>query len=426
MTLIAQPFYDGLAAYRPVKFTTMITLTDSAYISPVGYVTVYKDLVAIATDVPYYYSFSQAGTSPSDTDYTFYIDIQEFCQDSLAPTKELTTTFVEQGDNIVLNGDCFAEYYITVQYYAIDVPTNIFGIASSVSVDSSNSYTVMASSLNAQQDMNMLQYYGISGLQDGVFLTKSPRTLDVVDSDSSYLTGLTPHNITALNSFEVNLYNSAGGLEETGLMLMLGLTFINQLTLNTGYDSLALLTYDQGAPNFSNANVTYYTVTFGTAFLIGPSYVYGRQTEIFTYNRVAACNSLRNLRFSWTNLLGGVDSYTFDSEKDLVITTSFDTAIGALSWNAGLAIPDNKQDVGRFKTNSQAGSRYELLSKYLTNQEATWLSELYMSPKVYAVIDGVFIPVVIDKTETSIARHNGKIRLRVVAILSNDYIIPRI
>ena len=426
MTFIAQPFYNGLSAYRPVKFSATITLTDSAYIAPVAYVTVYKAGVAIVTDKPYYYTSSSPGTTPGDTDYIFYVDVQTYCQDSLAPNKGLTSTFVAKGDNVIVNNDCFDDYHVRLDYYAINVLTNIFGVASPVSPNISNIYTVIAASLEHQQELNLFQYYGTLGSQDGVFLTKSARTLDVVDEDSSYLTCLTPYNSGALNSFEINLYNAAGGLEETGLMLFLGLTFINELTLNTGYDSLSLLTYDQGAPNFANTNVTYYTVTFGTAFLVGFIYSYGRHTEVFTYNRVTSCASLRDLRLSWSNLLGGVDSYTFNSEKDLVINTSFDTAQGALSWNIGVPISDNKQDVGSFKTNSQAGSKYVLVSKYLTNAEATWLSELYMSTKVYAVINGVFIPVVIDKTESSISRHTGKIRMRVTAVLSNDYIIPRI
>jgi hypothetical protein len=426
MTVIAQPFYDGLAAYRPVKFTTFITLDNAAYLNPIAYVTVYKNGTAIVEDVRYDYAFSEVSTLPFETDYTFYIDIQKFCQDSLAPTKSRTTTFAPSGSGVGVNTDCYADYYIEVVYWATDVPTNLLTVASSVTLDTSSTYTVTCASLQHLQTMNLKQYYGTLGFQDGVALTKSSRTLNNVDSDSIYLSVLTPHNLASLSTFEVNLYNSSGGLEETGLFRFSTLSYINQITLNVGFDSLASLTYIQGAPNFANANVTYYTISFGISALIGSIYVYGRHTEIFTYNRTSVCSSLRSLRCHWLNLLGGVDSYTFNSEKELVISTEYDTAQGALSWDVAKAVPDNKQDVGNFKYNSRASSKYNLLSLYLTNDEATWLSELFMSTKVYAAIDGVFIPVVIDKTETSIARHNGKIRLRVVAILSNDYIIPRI
>ena len=82
--------------------------------------------------------------------------------------------------------------------------------------------------------------------------------------------------------------------------------------------------------------------------------------------------------------------------------------------------------VANFKTNSKAFSRYEATSKLLTNTEASWLYEIYLSPKVYVEIDGVFVPVIIDKTETTISRVQGKIPFKIVANLSNDFIIQRI
>ena len=426
MSFIDQPFYDGLAAYRPIKFSTIITLDNAAYINPIAYVNVYKNAVLLVENIPYTFAFSEVSFLPFETDYTFYIDIQKYCQDSLAPTKSLTSNFSPNGSVVAINTDCYADYYIQITYYALDVPTNLLKVASGVSIDTSNTYTVTCASLQHLQQMNLIQYYGTLGFQNGVFLTKSARNLNVVDSDNQYLTMLTPFNITSSNTFQIQMFDSSNVLVEEGLYRYTSTSFIQQLSLNVGFDSLSAITYTQGSPNFANPNIAYYTISFGTSTLVGIVYIYARHTEEFTYNRVGLCGESRALRFHWLNLLGGVDSYTFDSEKSLLISTDYTSALGSLSWDAGKAIPDSKQDVGAFKYNSQASSRYDVVSKILTNEQSIWLSELFMSTKVYIELNGVFVPVVIDKKTSQISRHQGKIRIQVTAFLSNDYIIPRI
>jgi hypothetical protein len=127
----------------------------------------------------------------------------------------------------------------------------------------------------------------------------------------------------------------------------------------------------------------------------------------------------------WVNLLGGTDSYTFNSEKDLRIETTSDTGKKALKWKIGDTNPHDPSDVGKFKTRSKAVKFYNLKSKIVTNSEALWLEGLLYNPKVYAEINGYFIAVEVKPTNQSISRHTGKIPFEITVELSQDLIIPR-
>ena len=128
----------------------------------------------------------------------------------------------------------------------------------------------------------------------------------------------------------------------------------------------------------------------------------------------------------WMNLLGGSDSYTFSSTKDFIMSTTSEEGEKALSWVIGSTTPNDKSDIGSMKLKSEAKKSYELNTKILTNTEALWLSELLVSPKVYAELDNTLIPVIVQPTTQSISRHTGKIRIPITVTLANDLIIQRI
>jgi hypothetical protein len=125
------------------------------------------------------------------------------------------------------------------------------------------------------------------------------------------------------------------------------------------------------------------------------------------------------------NLLGGPDSYTFKYNKDLILSTSYDTGEKALNWVIGSSNPHDISDIGKMKLKSQGVTSYNVTTDILTNSKALWLSEILTSPKVYAELNGEFVPVLIDKTNQSISRNEGKIRMNITAILANDLIIQR-
>jgi len=148
-------------------------------------------------------------------------------------------------------------------------------------------------------------------------------------------------------------------------------------------------------------------------------------TEYFTYTLIKDCGSRKKLRLHYMNYLGGTDSYKFDGTKDFFIKTESSVTEKALGWVIGSLDPHLISDVGKSKFRSKARQFYKLKSKILTITEAEWLKELLSSPKVYADINGEFVPVIVEDGEFKIFGDKGKIQLEITVSLANDLIIQR-
>ena len=420
-----QPYYDILPAYRPVQFEVFITVPTATFEAENALVTIYKGGVDIGPAIPYKSSRNEPSVFPGGTDYYFIIDIQKFVQDLLAPFTDLPSNFSLDtlGDDVV-NNDYFDTFRIEVTYDLLNLTTGLLEDSGLVA-DVSNDFVIYSASLEPTESMDLSLYYGTLGFQDTVFLTKSARTLNVCDTDFAFLTVIQPDNLAPLSGFMVELYDSSGALLDFGLGTSSALPLSGQWSLNTGFTSLSNVTYVDGAPNFANPLIAYYTVSFGVALFITPNWFYARQTETFTYNLISCCPN-KFIRLHWMNLLGGVDSYTFDDNTDLGITTASERSQKALGWELGTPTPNDVSDIGNFKVKSTAKKSYRLSSKILSNSEATWLNELLTSPKVYAEIDGQFISVIVQDTDQSINRTKGKIPYSIIATIANDPIIQRV
>jgi len=424
MPIVTVPFYNILAAYRPVAWETSVLVDSSLYTPISAEVLIFKNAVLLVTTV-YNLDNIQPAIFPNVTAY-FKIDIQKFCQDSIAPNTPLPSVFCASGVGFVVNTDAYADYEIGVVYKAIDLAT---GLIVTVGVpDVTIAVTVFSTTRQHTELMDLFYYYGTLGFQDGHYLTNSARTLDVCEDENIYLSAITPYSLTPISGCGVGLFDAAGNLLDFGASLTLGIpTLSNQISQNVNINSLAALVYQIGTPNFANPLISYYKVNWGVLFEYSPGlWSYVEHTETFTYNLIPSCCDTRSLRLHWLNLLGGVDSYTFNSEKDLQIKTNSDRAMKALNWVIGSQFPNDINDVGSFKYNSKASKAYQLSSRFLTNDEAFWLSELLVSPKVYAEIDNSLVPVIIEDKEQSITRHNGKIRFEIAATLANNVSIQRV
>jgi len=423
--IIEQPFYDILPAYRPVSFEATIAVPTATFQAENALVTIYKGGVAIGPAIPYKSYRNAPSVFPGGTDYFFIIDIQKFVQDLLAPFTELPSNFTLDtlGTDIV-NNDYFDTFRIEVTYDILNLTTGLLEDSGLVA-DVSDDFVIYTASLEPTESMDLSLYYGTLGLQDTRFLTKSSRTINVCETDFAFLTIIQPDSIVPLTGFRVELYDSSGVLLDFGLSTTSAPSNSAQWSLNTGFTSLSNVAYVDGAPNFANPLISYYTITFGVTLFITPNWLYFRQSEIFTYNLVGCCPN-KFIRLHWMNLLGGVDSYTFDDNTDLFITTASERSQKALGWELGTPTPNDVSDIGNFKVKSTAKKSYRLSSKILTNTEATWLNELLTSPKVYAEIDGQFISVIVRDTEQSTKRTTGKIPYNIIATIANDPIIQRV
>lgn len=415
--ILLQPPFAELPAYRPIKFLLSFTSTLAAPFEN-AVVTIYKDTIAIGPPIRFKSSGNAPALAPGNQDYFFEVDIQKYCQDLLAPSATLPTIFVNAATNpasnvAIENKDFYGLFRIEITYEFINPLTGL--LTGFPLTDVSNDFNIYSASRTQFEQMDLEDYIGTLLGVDTKFLTKSATEVDICQTDNFMLSFINP----LISGFEVRFYDSAGILLDFGVATSGAATAGR--TLNVGLDELAKVTWVAGFPVLPNPLIASYEVSFGYVVAL----IYTRQTEIFTFNLIKCC-PLRELRLHWMNLLGGSDSYTFSSTKDLIMATTAEEGEKALTWAIGSTTPNNKSDIGSMKLKSEAKKSYELNTKILSNSEASWLSELLVSPKVYAELDNTLIPVIVQPTTQSISRHTGKIRMPIVVTLANDLIIQRI
>lgn len=424
MSILLQPAAAVLPAYRPVKWLVFFRTPDNTVFEN-ALTTIFKNGVAIGPAIRFK-SISNA-PSPAATfvDYFFEIDIQKYCQDLLAPNTSLPSTFVKNTSPPIVNVDFFAEFHIEVLYEFIDPTTGQLDIFPQAA-DVSNGFTVFAISRKAQERMDLLDFNASIPPFLLQYLTKSARTLDICVSDNAFVSII--QNLVPTNGFKVEFFDSAGSLLDFGVAVTNTSNVFEEFTINTGLTALGNITYIDGSPTLPNPAIASYKITVGNIVIVtipSPAVLYFPASEEIEYKVVADCCERIRLRFHWVNLLGGVDSYTFNFEKDLVLTTTSDTGEKALPWAIGSPTPNDVTEVGKIKLKSEGSNSYLLNSEILTNSEALWLSELLTSPKVFIELEGDLIPVTVQDKTQSITRRLGKIRYSIVATLANDLIIQR-
>jgi len=413
MTLITSPPYTFLPAYRPIKYLVMVTAVKLTQLPLNAVVQIFRDgsVTAFATE-RFKSSYNEQSTDPSEQDYYFEIDIQKFCQETLAPFAKRPSTFPPKGNNLILFNDIQGKYEIRIEYEYIDLVTGLLR-DDLWSVDLPAGILVIPATLQHTETMNLQAYKGTPGLGDGLFLTHSARNLELTRSDDAFLVGY------GAEGFILVTYDSSGAITSTSEYLMDNDTSRHISTINTSIESLQIYSPFVGTPDFGASLASYKIAFTDPAF---PSLLI---TEYFTYTLIKECGSRKKLRLHYMNYLGGTDSYTFDGAKDFFIKTESSVTEKALDWVIGSLDPHLISDVGKSKFRSKAGKFYKLKSKILTITEAEWLEELLSSPKVYADIGGELVPVVLGDGEFRTFGDKGKIQLEINVFLANDLIIQR-
>jgi len=389
--IVLIPPHDELPAYRPVKFRVLLT---QPAITPAenAKVTILSGFTPLA--VIRYKSFYNEPSVfvPGDIDYYFDIDIQKYVQDLIGPEAAPPSSLNNDTPATVQNNtDLNGNFSLLIQYEVI----NTFGLIQQLATfDVTSTYTIFSASKKHNENKFLYDYIGnYPALAEGKYLTKSTGTKEVTKEDYSFLSLIQ----NTLRPSDINCFR------------------------------VILLDSSFAAPNFALPNIAYYQIDFGNLLTLGgPVYIFTSYTEFSVYKLKTGNCDRRSLRLHWLNMLGGLDSYTFDSEKALSIKTKSNRSQKALSYEAGALIPDLITDIGNFKTNSKASESYKLKSKFLTNQQAAFLSELLTSTKVYAEINSQFIPVIIEDTQQDTTTESGFIRYEITATLANDLIIQRI
>jgi hypothetical protein len=427
-----QPPFPILPAYRPVAFEMFFDTLTSSSRGENAVVRVYKDGVEL-TDRPIRQKSSRNETSPLsplDTRWYFEIDIQTDCQETLAPYVSLPSGFVNPATRFASNMDMFGVYYITVTFEIVDLTTGLLE-DSGIDQETSEEFTVFSASKGNLEGMFLSEYYGVWANQDINFLTKSKRSLTICREESALLTLISPPDMPAfplgLNSIRVIIYDSGNNILSVSISAF---SFVvknsEQLTINTGIEALQNGFWLPLIPDFSDPELSYYTIEAGEGNFILQTFQ--SQTEVFTYFPKKSCCSNKSLRLHWMNRLGGIDSFTFDDAKDLRETTTSERGKKALGWVIGGTSPHKTSSEGLFKYNSQSIQQYLVTTRFLTNNEALWLSELLSSSKVYIDVDNTFtlVACTVQDTTQSITRNDGKIKYSLVLTLSNNPINHRL
>ena len=427
-----QPPLSILPAYRPVAFEMFFDTLTSASRGENAVITIYKDGTPV-TNEPIRFKSSRNETSPLsglDTRWYFEVDIQKFCQDTLAPYTTLPSGFVNPATKFVSNMDMFGVYYITVTFEVVDLATGLLEDSGIDQLDS-DEFTIFSSSKGNLESMFLNDYYGAFASQNTKFLTKSSRAIKLHKEENTYLSLIAPPDTPDfpdnINSVLVRLFDSGGGLLSEGLTAATMLKS-TQSTLNAGVASLSGATYYLGTVDFNDVELSYYTVSIGYGDSNATIGDYVPNTEKFTYTLIKSSCLEKSLRLHWLNRLGGIDSFTFDDAKDLRETTTSDSGKQALGWGIGSTSPHKASSEGTFKYNSQSIQQYLVTTRFLSNNEALWLSELLSSPKVYIDVDNSFqlVACTVQDTTQSITRNDGKIKYNLVLTLSNDPINHRL
>lgn len=135
-------------------------------------------------------------------------------------------------------------------------------------------------------------------------------------------------------------------------------------------------------------------------------------SEIFTFNVSCGCERFVPYRFAWLNKLGGIDTYTFRLASTKNITVSRDTFSKFFSkLQSNNSFGYIKGDRGTAVYNTESREEFTVVSTWQTEEEHTWLAELFESPAAYLVSTEngqiTYDPIIITSNSVTIRNKKG-------------------
>lgn len=225
------------------------------------------------------------------------------------------------------------------------------------------------------------------------FLTNSPKTIRIGESDSYQLSFIVDYDATVNYRKEVIAYDSSGAILNTA-----------RFVVNIGNDSvwdLAAGTRDLTAA-FLPVGTTSYDIS-----MVDKDDALNQLTEIITFEIDSNCHGSQT-RFVWLNPRGGYDAYTFNSPRKL--NSSVNKTTYSRSRVHPIVVSDRQESI----TNVTAKDSLTTSTDKVDKQTAEWLQELLESPQVFIELEdnnplhGERIPVtLINKTRSICDSYNG-------------------
>lgn len=413
MAIITQPTNTVTTTYRPLVWVVNFTaFTPDSIKNCVFSIFVNSTLIAQGRKAVSYTAPSFLG--PTGTEYFFEVDIQQYLQRYYSVRGRRSTFGDLNTATQTENTDSFDDVYVEFQYEQLNGTTG--KLETLPAVDTSSTYYTGIPTRQNGETQNLDDYYGVPFITNAKsYLTKSPLELNVSQTENAFLSILGQWNYT-----KVTTYTSAGAVINNAYFPT-GLTGYPAMgTIGVGKPQLDAVTnwWSSIAPNWTNC--AYYTVESGLGLVLGPgSIIFINNSDVRTYTFVADCN--KKLRFHWTNLLGGVDSYNF-SFKELAIRVVSEV------FEKPLSTPHLQDDYGKARTNIKADKSYQC-SQIFTNSEMAWIKDLFYSVEVYIENpedNSQYWRVWLSDITVTEKKHPGLFEVTFTVNLSQDIVTHRI
>lgn len=383
MPILYTPPFAPTSARRPIEWTVGIVSGFSVE-RAIGRLYINGSLV---TQTPV--SKSPDPNLSAGVFYFFVFDFQQIVADFLLPQPSQLSSVFGTGTTDVpynaLSTDAYCEIYAEFEYYYRDTTTNT--LVNAGVVDMSNDINVLVSTRQHRQPMDFADYEPFFN-SDNDWLTDAPDQQEICEEDSHYLSYLV--NVAA-QTIKITTYDKSGAQIDTGTFTTGVAADYPIRTIGVGMANLRTQVYATGAVDIDDPDMAYYTVQL--VGLFGFPYL-----RTLRFDKVDCCEN-RRIRIHFLNLYGCADAFTFDSKRKDSTAAKSARAQKPLNWNGGSATPHLIQNKGGFKIQNTAVNTYEVESRFLTKEEAQWLSQILHSPETYIETADGLVPCEIEDTE---------------------------
>ena len=242
------------------------------------------------------------------------------------------------------------------------------------------------------------------------FLTNHPSTGVTIAENQTYQLSYFNYGVNYTTSlFVVDAYDSSGNLinstssdTDTEFPLDVGQDLIS---IGVGTYNLAHTTPSTGSSPILPDNTAYYLVHIQglTLDLLGLVPV----SESLRFNIDRTCSKYDPITLTWLNRWGGFDTFTFTGKSVRTVPvkkTLYDKVYGKFFnplWGWGSGGSGEGGTRGRTTLSVKASDKTKLSTGWISDEEATWLEELFTSPQVFIAGQTVHFNNPVNVTSTS-------------------------
>jgi len=204
----------------------------------------------------------------------------------------------------------------------------------------------------------------------------------------------------------INTINITGGTSEYEI--------INSPSYDTYTTNGIINHFGVGPVNLNNTPVSGFSFVNGTLPIVEDNIVSYTvklinnigdvMSEILTYELDTKCTKFDKVRFQWQNEEGQADYYT---SYGLTISN---LNVERSTYNKFLGYGYQVGDAGTTIFNIDANKTYTTTTDWLNEDTYNWLINIYKSPNVYATINGIKYPIVVEDTTAQYSSPNKKLK----------------